>query len=74
MVVFVLKRYVRKQEVEHLLELKTNTSEMGESAPINIINQYIEEKVIYFENFVKNISNNKQNDWETLNEIFLMNL
>ncbi len=63
-----------KQEVEHLLELKTNTSEMGESAPINIINQYIEEKVIYFENFVKNISNNKQNDWEALNEIFLMNL
>lgn len=47
---------------------------MGESAPKNTINQYIKEKILYFENSVKNISSNKQKNWEDLNEIFLMNI
>ena len=58
-------------EVKKLLKLKAVTSELGESAKIVRINEYIEQKLDELDVYVKNIKQSQKKDWGELNELFL---
>jgi len=58
-------------EVEKLLELKAVTSELGEGEKIVLINDYIDKKIIKFEEYIETVESNKNTTWSKLNEVFL---
>lgn len=60
-----------KTEVLKLLELKTNTSELGEGEKILCINEYIEKKIDEFETYAGTEKGAEKGGWDNLNKIFL---
>ena len=58
-------------EVKKLLKLKAVTSELGESAKIVCINDYIEQKLDKLDVYIKTIEQDQKKDWKELNELFL---
>ncbi len=60
-----------KNAVLKLLELKANTSELGEGKKILCINEYIEKKIEEFENYAETVKSSESGCWDNLNEIFL---
>lgn len=60
-----------KDEVEKLLKLKMQTSELGTGKAIFCINKYIEDKISEFEEYAKNITVFKKKSWNALNSLFL---
>ena len=59
-----------KPEINRLLEIKKQTSELGKGKRIYVINDYIEKELAEIEKKA-DIIENKYNDWEILNKIFL---
>ena len=59
-----------KPEINRLLEIKKQTSELGKGKRIDVINDYIEKELAEIEKKA-DIIENKYNDWEILNKIFL---
>ena len=59
-----------KPEINRLLEIKKQTSELGKGKRIDVINDYIEKELAEIEKKADMIEN-KYNDWEILNKIFL---
>ena len=57
-------------EINRLLEIKKQTSELGKGKRIDVINDYIEKELEEIEKKA-DIIENKYNDWEILNKIFL---
>ena len=55
---------------DDLLEIKKQTSELGKGKRIDVINDYIEKELAEIEKKA-DIIENKYNDWEILNKIFL---
>ena len=59
-----------KPEINRLLEIKKQTSELGKGKRIDVINDYIEKELAEIEKKA-DIIENEYNDWEILNKIFL---
>ena len=57
-------------EINRLLEIKKQTSELGKGKRIDVINDYIEKELAEIEKKA-DIIENEYNDWEILNKIFL---
>lgn len=57
-------------EINRLLEIKKQTSELGKGKRIDVINDYIEKELEEIEKKA-DIIENEYNDWEILNKIFL---
>ena len=57
-------------EINRLLEIKKQTSELGKGKRIDVINDYIEKELAEIEKKADMIEN-KYNNWEILNKIFL---
>ena len=60
-----------KNEILKLLELKLETSELGEGKAVTGINRYIEDKLLEFEEYAKGMPAFRKPDWNTLNNLFL---
>lgn len=58
-------------EVENLLELKAVTSELGEGEKIVPINDYIDRKIIEFDEYIETVESSKNNSWDELNNAFM---
>ena len=59
-----------KPEINRLLEIKKQPSELGNVKRIDVINDYIEKELAEIEKKADMIEN-KYNNWEILNKIFL---
>ncbi len=59
-----------KEEVNRLLEDKKNTSELGTSHQIRILNDYIEHELVFLDNEVNSLGK-EETSWEELNKLFL---
>ncbi len=57
-------------EVEYLLELKMNSPEIKEIPRIDAINEYLDESITEIKNRIASITDSN-NEWNTLNELFL---
>ena len=57
--------------VDHLLQLKTNTSEIGEGKRIDILNAYINETIERLKETIDALPSDKKSDWNRLNALFL---
>lgn len=60
-----------RPDVDKLLKLKTNTSEMGLGKKIDNINNYIDNKITEIQDKADKV-NKEYNDWKPLNELFLL--
>ncbi|WZL82724.1 nucleotidyltransferase domain-containing protein [Vallitaleaceae bacterium 9-2] len=61
-------------EIKNLLERKKISSELKEEARIPLLNQFIEEKIEYFEELAKSLEYIKNNDVSQLDDLFLNTL
>ncbi len=61
-------------EIKNLLERKKISSELKEEARIPVLNQFIEEKIEYFEELAKSLEYIKNNDVSQLDDLFLNTL
>jgi predicted nucleotidyltransferase len=59
-----------KNEIEKLLTRKMNGEELNEEPKIQIINDFLDERIIYFNNLLKSFETVKQPDTTKLNELF----
>lgn len=60
-----------RSPLEYLLDIKINTPEKSEIKPIKIINDFLEEKIAYFDEIMKTFSEEKTQSWKILNEFFI---
>lgn len=61
-------------DVEKLLALKAVTSELGEGEKIVAINNYIDKKIVEFDEYIETVEASKNSSWEELNKIFISQL
>lgn len=59
-----------KAEVNELLEKKMKMSESDRAPRIDAINRYIEEKLCYYKNLAGSLPDDRNPDWEALEEAF----
>jgi hypothetical protein len=57
--------------VNELVELKKKTPELGEGKRIDILNEYIDNKITYIEKQIKELPFGNKSSWEELNELFV---
>ena len=60
-----------KAAVEELLAKKVKMSESDKAPKIETINQYIEEKLAYYKELLETMPDDRNPDWEPLDEAFL---
>lgn len=60
-----------KVAVEELLAKKVKMSESDRAPKIEKINQYIEEKLAYYKALLETMPDDRNPDWEPLNEAFV---
>ncbi len=58
-------------DVQNLLKIKMQTSELGEGRRIDSINQYIEENIEKIEQIIIDLPDTSHQSWDTLNQVFL---
>jgi len=59
-----------KAAVEELLAKKVKMSESDKAPKIEAINQYIEEKLAYYKALLETMADDRNPDWEPLDEVF----
>ena len=59
-----------KPAVEELLAKKVKMSEADKAPKIDVINQYIEEKLAYYKDLLEKMDDDRNPDWEPLEDIF----
>ena len=60
--------------VDELLNLKMNTSELGEGKRIDVINEYLNSSILEIEELLKEYPLDDKKTWDELNTLFLKNL
>lgn len=63
-----------KEEIQKLLKIKQETTETFMGKKIELLDQYIEKKLVECQNIVKNKKKKKNLGWQFLNELFLKTL
>ena len=59
-----------KVPVRELLEKKVQMSESDRAPRVEVINQYIEEKLTYYKGLVEKLKDDRKTDWEPLEDEF----
>ncbi|MGN0676751.1 MAG: nucleotidyltransferase domain-containing protein [Ruminococcus sp.] len=59
-----------KPYVDRLLDLKINTPEIGTGKRIDEINKYLDSNIAEIEKIISDMPENKQNNWNALDELF----
>lgn len=59
-----------KVPVRELLEKKVQMSESDRAPRVEVINQYIEEKLTYYKGLVEKMKDDRKTDWEPLEDEF----
>ena len=60
-----------KKEVDRLLELKINSPEIKEIPRIDALNDFLDEEIFSIKSKISTMKEEKNNDWDRLNEFFL---
>lgn len=60
--------------IESMLEIKAKTDEKDLNPIIHEIQNFIEDKILYYEKLASKMEEDRKKDWDTLNEVFLKNL
>lgn len=61
----------KKELVQKLIEQKRQMSETDKGRRIDVLNQYIEEKVIQYKELLLHMPEDRNPDWEPCNQLFL---
>lgn len=59
-----------KKEIQNLLKRKTTGEELNEEPKNKILNEYLEERIEYFNNFIKHLRRNDPPETRQLDELF----
>ena len=59
-----------KAPVQELLEKKVKMSESDKAPKMDVINQYIEEKLTYYKDLLETMEDDRNPDWNSLDRIF----
>jgi len=59
-----------KNEIKDLLRRKINGEELNEEARIDILNDFLDEKIQYYNNYIKFLEQSKQPETRLLDELF----
>ena len=59
-----------KPAVQDLLEKKVKMSEADKAPKVDVINQYIEEKLAYYKALIDTMTDDRNPDWELLEKEF----
>lgn len=59
-----------KPVIADLLAKKVQMSESDKAPKIDKVNQYVEEKLIYYKNLLEGMDDDRNPDWEPLEEVF----
>ncbi|MDP4178621.1 MAG: nucleotidyltransferase domain-containing protein [Bacillota bacterium] len=57
-----------------LLEIKKNKNEADKGKRIIEINQYIEDRIAYYKDFISEYKDDRNADWHELNQVFMKNI
>lgn len=68
-----LPKYLRSV-VTRLLDLKINSPEIKEIPRIDILNEYLDSSIVDIKNVVANSTEDQNNDWDELNNLFLQTI
>ncbi len=60
--------------INDLLEMKANTTEFGEGKRIDILNAYIDKKILQLKEVINNLPSDNKNNWDRLNKLFLLSI
>lgn len=60
-----------KAAVEDLLAKKVKMSESDKAPKVERINQYIEEKLLYYKTLVETMTDDRNPDWNPLEKVFI---
>ena len=60
-----------KPAVQDLLEKKVKMSEADKAPKVDVINQYIEEKLAYYKALIDTMTDDRNPDWELLEKEFI---
>ncbi len=60
-----------RKAIEEMLEIKAKTDEKDLNPAIPVIQQFIEEKIAYYEKLATEMADDRLADWERLNKVFL---
>lgn len=60
-----------KKEVNTLLDIKVNSPEIKEIPRIDALNEFLDEEISSIESKIDTMKEEKNNDWDKLNEFFL---
>lgn len=60
-----------EQEIQKLLEVKTNTPEIGKGQRIDALNQYIEKELFGYKEYVTMLEDDRIREWDILDKLFL---
>ena len=60
-----------KTEIKNLLTRKMSGEELNEEPKIQILNDFLEQKILYYNDYVKSYGQSIQPDTEKLNELFI---
>lgn len=69
-----VKEEYLKLEIEKLLARKMSGEELSEEPKIEVLNAFLEEKIEYYTEYLKQFDVSKKPDTETLNQIFRISL
>ena len=61
----------KKEFVKNLIEQKKQMSESEKGKRIDLLNNYIEEKIEYYRKQLLDMSDDRDPDWKKLNQLFL---
>lgn len=64
----------QQELVQNLVEQKKQMAEAEKGERIDLLNQYIEEKLIWYKEKLQHMEDDRNPDWEKLNQIFLESL
>lgn len=59
-----------KAHIQDLLVKKVKMSEADKAPKIDVINKYIEEKLVYYKELVDSMTDDRNPDWDPLEDIF----
>lgn len=68
-----LPKYLRSV-VTRLLDLKINSPEIKEIPRIDILNEYLDSSIVDIKNVAANSTEDQNNDWDELNNLFLQTI
>ena len=64
----------RKAVIDELLEIKVTMKESDKGKRIEKLNQYIEDRLVYYKDAVVKRDDDRNTDWNELNSMFSCNI